>query len=111
MSGLIDLYNKSTKQRVADARQIPGQETDMWDQEQEFAAGFKGSKTPHSPTDFTPRALEEYDVMWCRRLFIDGATGRRTDYTGSSKNEPESDRVDGIPARVASMDGAKIFSS
>jgi len=62
MSGLIDLYNKSTKQRVADARQIPGQETDMWDQEQEFAAGFKGSKTPHSPTDFTPRALEEYDV-------------------------------------------------
>lgn len=60
MSNLVDLYENSDKQRPAEARQIPGRETDMWDREHEFAEGFKTGRSKESPTDYTEKGLNQY---------------------------------------------------
>ena len=63
MSQLTDLYENSDKQRPAEARQIPGRETDMFDREHEFSNGFEVGKKKASPTSFKPKALEEYNTQ------------------------------------------------
>jgi len=60
MSQLVDLYEKSDKPRVAEARQIPHKETDMFDREHEFANGFKTGKQQLSPSDYTEKGLDQY---------------------------------------------------
>jgi len=61
MSQLVDLYEKSDKQRPAESRQIPGKETDYFDREKEFAEGFKAGKKKMSPTDYTDKGLDQYN--------------------------------------------------
>ena len=62
VSILVDLYENSEEQRPAEARQIPGRETDMFDREHEFSNGFEVGKKKASPTSFKTKALEEYDT-------------------------------------------------
>jgi len=62
MSNLTDLYNESSKQRPSEAKQIPGQETDMWDVEHTFADGFTSEQKQSSPTEYTNRALDQYNA-------------------------------------------------
>jgi hypothetical protein len=61
MSNLIDLYNKSTKQRIVEARQIPGRETDFWDRQHDFSDGFTVGRERGDSSEFNEKGLNRFD--------------------------------------------------
>lgn len=61
MSQLVDLFNSSQKPRVAEARQIPKEETDFFDREHKIADGFTTGLKKGDPTQFKEAGLNEYD--------------------------------------------------
>jgi len=62
MSQLVDLYNKSPKPRVAEARLIPKEATDFFDREHKIADGFTPGEKKGDPTQFTDAAQQEYNA-------------------------------------------------
>jgi len=62
MSDLVDLYNKTQKQRPREAREsIPGAATDYFDREHKIADGFTTGKEKGDPTEFKAEAQNEYE--------------------------------------------------
>jgi hypothetical protein len=61
MSEMLDRYNKSTKLRPEQARQIPGLAVNFIDQTNEFQNGFTTKHIRGNPTTFTQKALDYYD--------------------------------------------------
>lgn len=59
--GIIDLYNKGKGQRVAEARLIPKQGTNMVDVENQFQKEFQPGDKPGDPTRFTQKALDFFN--------------------------------------------------
>lgn len=62
MSQLTDLYEKSDKNNVKQARVIPKQEVNFVDQTNEFQSEFKAGRTQGAATDYTEKALDYYDA-------------------------------------------------
>jgi hypothetical protein len=62
MSQLVDLYNKSQKPRVVEARQIPHEATHFFDREGHVNKGFVTGEKQGDPTAFSQAALNEYDT-------------------------------------------------
>jgi hypothetical protein len=61
MSQLTDLYEKSSKTRVVDARQIPNQAVNFVDQTNEWQKEFTTGRDSNTVTDFTDKALNHYN--------------------------------------------------
>lgn len=63
MSNLVDLYNKTDKQRPADSRdRIPKEETDFFDQTKQDATGFSVGQEKLDPTQYTIQAQDKYNT-------------------------------------------------
>jgi hypothetical protein len=62
MSQLVDIYNRSTKLRPTQAKQIPAQETDFFDRNHEFQNGFTTLRKKGDPTEFLENALQYYNT-------------------------------------------------
>ena len=60
MSQLTDLYDKSSKNTVKDAREIPTQATNFIDVPNQWQTEFTTDRKPGGPTDFTDKALDYY---------------------------------------------------
>lgn len=61
MSDILDLYNKSTKIHVQEARNIPKEEVNFIDQKNEFQTGWTNEQPPLTTT-FTDEALSYFDI-------------------------------------------------
>jgi len=59
---LKERYETSQKQRVTEAREIPGQETDFFDRQGTVSDGFVTGKEKGDPTDFREDVItQEYE--------------------------------------------------
>jgi len=61
MSNLEDLYNKSTSQRVKEARQIPTTPPNFVDVTKQYLKEFKIDEKQGDPTEYTDNALNSFD--------------------------------------------------
>ena len=62
MSQLVDIYNRSTKLRAEQAKQIPGLEVDFFDRQKEFQSGWTNNQKKGDPTAWTENALGHYNT-------------------------------------------------
>lgn len=63
MSNLVDLYNKTDKQRPADSRErIPREETNFFDLTKQDAKGFSTGQEKLAPTQYTAQAQDKYNT-------------------------------------------------
>lgn len=63
MSNLVDMYNKTDKQRPADSRErIPREETNFFDTTTQDAKGFTAGQEKLDPTQYTAQAQDKYNT-------------------------------------------------
>lgn len=62
MSDLLNLYLKTTKARVKEARSIPALATDFFDTTDQFQDGFSTFEKKGDLTHFTLNALDQYNT-------------------------------------------------
>lgn len=62
MSQLVDIYNRSTKLRATQAKQIPDQAVDFFDRQGNFQSGWTNNQKKGDPTAWTENALAHYDT-------------------------------------------------
>ncbi len=60
---LIDVYNSSTKPTVQDAKKIPSEATDFFDQQHAFSDGFTTQLKSNDPTQLKDAALNYFDTL------------------------------------------------
>lgn len=61
---ILDLYNKSKDSRVVQARSIPFQPQNYFDAQKKYFSGFELNAQPGDPTEFTAKALDEFDTEY-----------------------------------------------
>jgi hypothetical protein len=63
MSDLVDIYNRSTKPRPMEAKQIPGLEVNYIDRENRWSVGWTNFQRRGSGTTWTDEALNYFDYI------------------------------------------------
>lgn len=62
MSQLVEIYNRSTKLRATQARQIPELAVNYFDRDKNFQEGWTNQQKKGDPTSWTDGALGYYDT-------------------------------------------------
>jgi hypothetical protein len=62
MSQLVDIYNRSTKLRASQAKEIPDRTVDFFDRQGNFQEGWTNNQKKGDPTAWTENALGYYDT-------------------------------------------------
>lgn len=61
MSQLVDIYERSSKLRAVQAKEIPDRAVDFFDRQHEFQDGWSNFQKKGDPTSWTGGALAYYD--------------------------------------------------
>ena len=63
MSDLVDIYNRSTKPRPTEAKQIPGREVNFIDRDNTWQKGWTNFQKKGGGTSWTDAALNYFDYL------------------------------------------------